>query len=218
MKFSDQKKLMVQNQIEGRGIRSEAVIQAFLKVDRHLFVPEAIRYLAYQDSPLSIGEGQTISQPYIVALMLDLLDPHPWERVLEIGTGSGYQTALLAELFERVYTVERIDVLLTRARSRLQDLGYNNIFFKTGDGTRGWESGEPACQLFDKIIVAAAAPDIPASLIRQLADPGILVIPAGSRYMQDLIVLKKEKNKLTTTNQGGCAFVPLIGSEGWQSD
>jgi len=215
MKFIDQRRLMVEEQIKKRGVDSEIVIKAMLNVERHLFVPEDIKHLAYRDSPLSIGKGQTISQPYIVALMLQLLEIESGDKVLEIGTGSGYQTALLAEIAETVYTVERIDVLLLKAKKLLDKMNFRNIHYHIGDGTRGWKEGFPACKEFDKIVVSAAAPDVPVSLMEQLADGGIMVIPAGSRYSQDLIVIKKIGDEFITTNHGGCTFVPLIGKEGW---
>lgn len=215
MKFIDQRRLMVEEQIKNRGVDSDEVLKAMLSVERHLFIPDEIKHLAYKDSPLSIGKGQTISQPYIVGLMMQLLEINEKDTVLEIGTGSGYQTALLAEIAEAVYTVERIDLLLLKAKRKLDEIGYKNINYLIGDGTKGWSGGDPKCKEFNKIIVTAAAPDIPESLMNQLADGGIMVIPAGSRYMQDLIVIKKINEEFITTNHGGCTFVPLIGKEGW---
>jgi protein-L-isoaspartate(D-aspartate) O-methyltransferase len=216
MRPEDMRRLMVEEQIRKRGICTESVIKAFLNVERHLFVEADMQHLAYQDYPLKIGSGQTISQPYMVAIMLDLLKLNKADTVLEIGTGSGYQTALLAELAGTVYTVERIDVLLLKARRLLREMGYTNIHYLIGDGTRGWKDGEPECEQFDKIIVAAGAPDIPTSLMDQLAEGGIMVIPAGNRAWQDLIVIKKEGDEFVTTTHGSCAFVPLIGEEGWR--
>ncbi len=215
MRFEDQRKAMVKHHLLARGVASEKVIEAFLKVPRELFVPRQIRHLSYNDSPLGIGEGQTISQPYIVALMMDLIDIQSSDKILEIGTGSGYQTALLAEIAKEVYTVERIPVLLSRSRNLLNEMGYENIFYKVGDGTKGWENGIPSCHEFNKIIVAAAAPDIPESLIDQLAMDGKMVIPTGNRAFQNLIVINKTSEGTIHTNHGGCAFVPLIGEEGW---
>jgi len=206
---------MVESQIKERGVADEKVLAAMSKVKRHLFVPEHSADFAYEDHPLSIGYGQTISQPYIVALMLQLLEINKEDKVLEIGTGSGYQTALLAEIAAAVYTVERIDVLLLKAKDLLDKIGYKNIHYQIGDGTKGWKEGLPACDEFDKIIVSAAAPNIPESLMDQLADGGIMIIPAGSRSSQDLIVIKKIGDEFITTNHGGCTFVPLIGKEGW---
>ena len=216
MKFEDQRRAMVQEQIIARGINEQKVVDALLKVPRHLFVPEDIRHLSYQDSPLSIGNGQTISQPYIVALMTNLLEIKSSDKILEIGTGSGYQTALLAEMCETVYTVERIGQLSQYARKILNELAYKNIHFKVGDGTLGWKNGVPSCSEFNKIIVTAAAPDIPQSLMEQLADKGLMIIPAGNRMYQELILIKREKDKYFQSNYGGCTFVPLIGKEGWK--
>ena len=216
MKFEDQRKLMVQEQIITRGINNEKVINALLKVPRHLFVPADIKHLSYQDSPLSIGNEQTISQPYIVALMMQLLEIKPIDKILEIGTGSGYQTALLAEMCDSVYTIERIDQLSLYAQKILLELSYKNIYFKVGDGTLGWKTGYPICSEFNKIIVTAAAPDIPQNLLDQMADNGLMIIPAGNRMYQELILVKREKDKYFQSNYGGCAFVPLIGKEGWK--
>jgi protein-L-isoaspartate(D-aspartate) O-methyltransferase len=215
MKFEDQRKLMIKNQIERRGIIDDSVLKAFQKVERHLFVDVDARHLAYNDSPLGIGNGQTISQPYIVALMLQLADIQPEHKVLEIGTGSGYQTALLAEIADEVYTVERIHALIQKAKELLSTLNYENIYFKSGDGTKGWEGGFPICPEFDRIIVAAAAPEVPTSLINQLAVGGKLVIPAGERSFQELILVERREDGFEETRHGGCTFVPLIGEEGW---
>lgn len=216
MKLDSYREMMVERQLKARGVSDERLLNAFRKVPRHRFVPAEIQHLAYQDSPLSIGEGQTISQPYMVALMLETLQLQETDTVLEIGTGSGYQTALLADLVAEVYTVERISSLLQNARAILSELGYENIYYKTGDGSKGWEGGEPPCDSFDKIIVSAAAPKIPNSLMKQLKLGGILSIPLGSRYMQDLVVITKDEDGITHTSRGGCAFVPLIGDEGWK--
>ncbi len=207
---------MIKYQLVARGITDENVLKAFLKVERHLFVPSEISHLAYNDSPLSIGEGQTISQPYIVALMMQVLELKASDNVLEIGTGSGYQTALLAEIVNKVYTVERIDSLLQRAKNKLDELNYNNIYYRSGDGTLGWADGYPKQEQFDKIIVAAAAPDIPESLTKQLAMNGKLIIPTGNRMLQQLVIITRTKDGYVHTNEGGCTFVPLIGDEGWQ--
>lgn len=215
MKFEDQRKLMVQNQLLRRDITDENVLKAFAQIERHLFVEEDARHLAYNDSPLSIGKGQTISQPYIVALMMQLADIESEHKILEIGTGSGYQTALLAKMASEVYTVERIDFLIRKAEELLKKMGYENIYYKSGDGTRGWEGGFPICKEFDRIIVAAAAPQIPASLTTQLKIGGKLVIPAGQRSYQELILVERNENGYEETRHGGCTFVPLIGKEGW---
>jgi protein-L-isoaspartate(D-aspartate) O-methyltransferase len=218
MKFEDQRKYMVDTQIAGRGITDPELLKAFSKVPRHLFVPEEYRSFAYKDHPLGIGKGQTISQPYIVALSLDLLTLTKNDKVLDIGTGSGYQTALLAEIVAEVFTIERIPELLMKARTVLKELNYTNIHYHLGDGTKGWEKAFPPCKEFDKIVVSAAAPSIPKSLLAQLADEGKLVIPAGNRSFQELILVKKRENKLIEKSFGGCAFVPLIGEEGWKDD
>lgn len=215
MKFEDQREIMIHDQIAGRGIKDERILTAFRKVKRHLFVDEEVKHLAYNDSPLGIGQGQTISQPYIVALMLELSDIKPEHKILEIGTGSGYQTALLAELAIEVYTVERIDILIKRAGKILAELGYENIYYKSGDGTLGWEGGFPACKEFDRIIVAAGAPIVPASLRDQLAIGGKMIIPAGNRALQELVMVERTKDEFIETRHGGCMFVPLIGEEGW---
>ncbi|MBN1327272.1 MAG: protein-L-isoaspartate(D-aspartate) O-methyltransferase [Candidatus Cloacimonetes bacterium] len=211
MRCEDQRLNMVQSQIIARGIKAENVINAFLKIPRHLFVPPEIRHLAYRDSPLKIGAGQTISQPYIVALMTELLDVEKNHKILDIGTGSGYQTAILAELGKIVYTVERIETLSRSAGKLLAAIGYENISYHIGDGTLG----VPEFQPYDRIVVTAAAPDIPDSLLDQLAPNGKLVIPAGSRFCQDLILIEKVEDGFRQTNHGGCTFVPLIGKEGW---
>ncbi len=211
MKFEDQRKQMVLKQIANRGIKDQALLKVMERVQRHLFVPREIQHLAYRDSPLSIGEGQTISQPYMVAIMVELLEVKKTDRILEIGTGSGYQTAILAEMAAEVYTIERITSLAVEAQNLLLEMNYKNIYFKVGDGTVGWvEMAE-----YDKIIVSAASPDIPDSLIYQLKDEGILIIPAGDKYIQNLIKVKNSKEGIIRTFHGGCAFVPLIGEEGW---
>ncbi len=207
---------MVKHQLVARGINDENVLKAFINVPRHKFVPAEFHHLSYNDSPLSIGEGQTISQPYIVALMLQILELKSSDKVLEIGTGSGYQTALLAEIVNEVYSVERIGSLIDGAEKLLNDLGYENIHYKLGDGTLGWKDGKPKQDEFDKIIVAAGAPDIPENLVSQLAMNGKLIIPTGDRTLQHLVVITKAEDGYIHTNEGGCTFVPLIGDEGWQ--
>ncbi|MBW6516452.1 MAG: protein-L-isoaspartate(D-aspartate) O-methyltransferase [Candidatus Cloacimonetes bacterium] len=218
MKFEDQRKRMVENQIAARGIKNPELLAAFLKVPRHLFVPEEYRNYSYQDHPLGIGQGQTISQPYIVAMTLDLLCLSKEDIVLEIGTGSGYQTALIAEMVKEVYTVERIPELLMNARIILKGMNYDNIHFRVGDGTKGWEKAYPPCSKFNKIAVSAAAPHVPESLILQLAEGGKLVIPAGNRMFQELLLVEKQGDQIIKKSYGGCTFVPLIGEEGWKND
>ena len=216
MKHRVSRENMIKYQLIARGITDENVLKAFLKVPRHKFVPKEIKHLAYNDSPLSIGEEQTISQPYIVALMMQILELKESDKVLEIGTGSGYQTALLAEIVKEVYTVERISSLIQRAEDLLNNLGYKNIFYKFGDGTLGWKDRNSELNSFDKIIVTAAAPDIPVSLTSQLAMNGKLIIPTGNRTLQQLVVITRTKDGYIHTNEGGCTFVPLIGDEGWK--
>lgn len=203
---------MVETQIRARGIRDHKVLQAMQKVPRHLFVDEALQDQAYGDFPLPIGEGQTISQPYIVALMTEALELTGKERVLEIGTGSGYQTAILAEIALWVYTIERYHRLLEKARKVLLKLGYKNISFKVGDGTLGWPEASP----FDAIIVTAAAPQIPQPLIDQLIEGGRIVIPVGDEFSQVLVKGTKEGNSLTLKELEPVRFVKLVGAYGFK--
>jgi protein-L-isoaspartate(D-aspartate) O-methyltransferase len=203
---------MVKNQLIPRGIADENVLRAMGKIQRHLFVEEALVGEAYNDHPLPIGHKQTISQPYIVALMTEALELTGREKVLEIGTGSGYQTAILAELADSVYTVERIEPLLEKSKDLLQSLGYKNIYFKAYDGTLGWEDFAP----FDAIIVTAGAPKVPDPLLKQLADGGRMIIPIGNKYSQDLIQVTRVKDRFVEKNLGGCRFVDLIGQHGWK--
>jgi protein-L-isoaspartate(D-aspartate) O-methyltransferase len=204
---------MVETLVE-RGIRDSKVLNAFRKVPRHLFLDEALWPQAYSDHPLPIGEKQTISQPYIVALMTEALQLTGREKVLEIGTGSGYQTAILAELAERVYSIERIPGLAKRARKVLDDLKYTNVIIRVGDGTEGWRGESP----FSGIIVTAAAPDAPDPLMQQLAIEGRLIIPIGDEQFQDLMLYVKEgEDRYREENHGGCRFVKLIGEHGWKA-
>jgi protein-L-isoaspartate(D-aspartate) O-methyltransferase len=195
-----------------KGIVDPRVIKAFEKVPRHLFVREEDLHQAYDDHPLPIGHGQTISQPYMVACMTELASLKGGEKVLEIGTGSGYQAAILAELAREVCTIERIPGLLTKARELLLSLGYKNIKFKLGDGTLGWEEEAP----FDAIIVTAGSPEIPPSLISQLKEGGSLIIPVGEERVQQLLLVKKEAGGLKKEEICACVFVKLIGKEGWE--
>lgn len=212
--FSLARERMVKTQLIPRGIKDRRVLTAMKKVPRHRFVEEALWGEAYNDHPLPIGHNQTISQPYIVALMTEALELSGDENTLEIGTGSGYQTAILAELSRKVHTVERIRPLMTRARNTLAELEYTNILFKAFDGTLGWDEHAP----YDAIIVTAGAPRIPEPLLEQLAVGGRLVIPVGNRFSQDMIrVTCKEKGVFTRKEFGGCRFVDLIGVHGWQS-
>ena len=203
---------MIKKQLIPRGITDKRVLQAVAKVQRHLFIEEAISGEAYSDHPLPIGHKQTISQPYIVALMTQILKLQGTEKVLEIGTGSGYQTAILAELSEKVYTIERIRPLMEKARYLLNALDYTNILFKYYDGTLGWKQYAP----FDAIIVTAGAPQIPENLIDQLDEDGRMVVPVGGKTSQELMEIIKTKNGYRKVNHGGCRFVDLIGAHGWK--
>jgi protein-L-isoaspartate(D-aspartate) O-methyltransferase len=204
--FQSMKEEMVETQIRARGIKDETVLNAMLKVDRHEFVPEEARHLAYSDRPLPIGEGQTISQPYIVALMTELLELKKGDRVLEIGTGSGYQAAILAELADHLYTIEIIESLGRSAEGLLRKLGYKNITVKIGDGYMGWEEFAP----FDAIIVTAAPPHIPQPLLDQLKERGRLVIPVGD-YYQELKKVTKVKGEIKSQDIIPVVFVPMTG-------
>ncbi|MBU0985938.1 MAG: protein-L-isoaspartate(D-aspartate) O-methyltransferase [Proteobacteria bacterium] len=212
LKYERQRHEMVRTQIEARGITDPKVLAALCKVPRHLFVSEALRDQAYGDFPLPIGEQQTISQPYIVAEMTRALQPGEEDRVLEIGTGSGYQAAILSEIVFRVYTVERIYALYVRTRKLFDKLKYHNIVTKYSDGTLGWEDESP----FDAIIVTAGAPEIPKALVSQLAVGGRMVIPVGNQYSQELIKLYRDERGIHKTNLGGCRFVKLVGEFGWR--
>lgn len=214
IKYERQREEMVRHQIEARGIKDPLVLTAFRSVPRHLFVSEALRDQAYGDYPLPIGEQQTISQPYIVAEMTQALELREDDRVLEIGTGSGYQAAILAEIVYRVYTVERIRSLYIQARKLLDKLRYHNIVMRCGDGTAGWKDESP----FDAIIVTAGAPDIPEKLLNQLAEGGRMVVPVGNQHSQDLIKVVKDKKGIHKSNLGGCRFVKLIGEQGWKEN
>jgi len=214
MEFEKKMCFMVENQIVRRGIVDEGVIQAMLTVKRHLFVEEAMAESAYGDFPLPIGDGQTISQPYMVAVMTEKLKLGKESRVLEIGTGSGYQTAILAEICERVYTIERIAMLERKARKRLEEMGYTNIAFKIGDGTLGWSEAAP----FDGILITAGSPKVPDLLFSQLKEEGRMIIPIGNSFSQTLTVVRKVKGKKVEESFFGCTFVPLIGREGWEED
>jgi len=209
--FNLSRERMVKNQLIARGIKDERVLQVMGKIPRHLFIEDALYGEAYNDHPVPIGEKQTISQPYIVALMTEALELKENENTLEIGTGSGYQTAILAELSSRVYTIERIKSLLRNARKLLSQLGYDNILFKAFDGTLGWKEYAP----FDAIMVTAGAPHLAKPLIDQLADNGRMIIPVGDRYSQELIKVVRKGKELEQESLGGCRFVNLIGAHGW---
>jgi protein-L-isoaspartate(D-aspartate) O-methyltransferase len=211
--FVRRREEMVQTQIEARGIRDQSVLQALRKVPRHRFVSEALMEQAYGDHPLPIGDQQTISQPYIVAEMTQALELTGDDKVLEIGTGSGYQTAILAEIAYRVYTIERINSLFLVARRRFDQMKYHNIVTRYSDGTRGWKDQSP----FSAIIVTAGAPSIPESLIGQLAPGGRMVLPVGGHHSQKLIKLYRDENGIHQTDMGGCRFVKLVGEHGWNA-
>jgi len=214
-RYAKQRKKMVDSQIRSRGVRDERVLRAMEKIPRHLFIDEGLIDQAYNDNPLPIGEKQTISQPYIVALMTEALELKGREKVLELGTGSGYQAAILAELADRVFTIERIASLAQKARKLLESLNYYNVVIRVGDGTYGWREESP----FDAIAVSAGSPSIPRMLVEQLAIGGRLVIPVGSRYSQSLIKLTRlseNPDDVKREDLGGCRFVNLIGEHGWK--
>jgi protein-L-isoaspartate(D-aspartate) O-methyltransferase len=198
---------MVETQIKSRGVKDGKVLAAMKKVPRHLFVPEELRSFAYGDEPLPIGEGQTISQPYIVAYMTEALELSGEEKVLEVGTGSGYQTAVLAEIARQVFTVELIGALSEKARALLQGLGYSNIQFRVGDGSRGWEENAP----FDAIIVTAGAPAVPQKLADELAPKGRLIIPVGAGF-QELYLITRGRRGLRRRRLLPVRFVPLVST------
>jgi len=211
--YNSKRQHMVDTQIIPRGIKDQRVINAMRKIPRHLFLDEAFWPQAYEDHPLPIGEKQTISQPYIVAIMTEALQLTGTETVLEIGAGSGYQTAILAELAEQVYTIERIPSIAKRARKTFDQLQYKNIIITIRDGTAGWKEHTP----YDNIIVTAASTGAHKPLLEQLATGGRLVIPIGDEFTQELIVYeKKDENEFKEENYGGCRFVKLIGEYGWK--
>ncbi len=210
-KFARWRQEMIEKQIVRRGITDPLVIQAMSKVPRHLFVNEALVESSYGDFPLPIGEGQTISQPYIIAEMTQSLLLKGNERVLEIGTGSGYQAAVLAEIVYKVYTIERNNTLFMQTRKLFDRLKYHNVVTRYSDGTQGWKQESP----FDAIMITAGGQQIPAPLIDQLAVGGRLVMPVGGNFSQELIRLEKTKDGIKTTNLGACRFVKLIGQYGW---
>lgn len=212
--FSAARKHMVETQLRRRGISDPRVLAAMERVPRHRFLLDPNDSGAHGDHPLSIGSGQTISQPYMVALMTECLDLEGREHVLEIGTGSGYQAAILAELSARVTTVERFPELAERARKILGELGYHNVDVFVGDGSLGWPEAAP----YNRIIVTAAAPQIAAPWADQLTDKGRLVIPLGDRWGQTLTVVTKQAGELNPEKVCGCVFVPLIGEHGWPDD
>jgi protein-L-isoaspartate(D-aspartate) O-methyltransferase len=208
---AEERSRMVEQQIRARGITNPRVLAAMLEIPRHFFVPEPYTSSAYTDAPLPIGNGQTISQPYIVALMTDLLNTHPDDHVLEIGAGSGYQTAILARLVKQVTTIERIPAVAKLAQDTIAALRLGNISIIVGDGTEGYHENAP----YNGILITAASPKIPPPLIEQLDEGGTLVAPVGDREIQELIVLVKQGGKIVQSSHGGVRFVPLIGEYGW---
>ena len=212
--FAKARARMVEEQLIPRGIHDPKTLEAMRTVPRHLFVEEAMKDQAYGDFPLPIGRGQTISQPFIVALMTQALGLQGHESVLEIGTGSGYQAAILSQICKKVYTVERIDSLLVQARKVFDSLHYLNILSKLDDGTHGWPENGP----YDAIIVTAGGPKVPEPLLEQLADPGTLVIPVGDRGVQDLRQVIKKAGQITEKTIEFVRFVSLIGDHGWKND
>lgn len=214
MEYKELRELMIKTQLIPRGIKDRRVLDAMERVPRHLFVDSATVASAYSDMALPIGEGQTISQPYMVAVMTELIELKGTEKVLEIGTGSGYQAAVLAELSKDVYTIERIVSLAEKAKKRFQDLSYLNIHMKADDGTLGWPEEAP----FDRVVITAGSPEIPTPLIEQLAEGGIIVIPVGDLYSQQLLKYKKSGENPIIEYHTPCVFVPLIGQYGWNKD
>ena len=205
------RKTMVEEQLKSRRIRDKRLLAVMLEIPRHRFVPASLADRAYEDNPLPIGDGQTISQPYIVAEMTQALCLEGTEKVLEIGTGSGYQTAILSRLSREVITVERLDSLSRAAQATLADISIRNVRFRVGDGTLGAPDDAP----FDRVIVTAAAPDVPEPLFTQMGEGGIMVIPIGGRWEQDLVSIRKEEGIARKEYLGGCRFVPLLGKHGF---
>lgn len=210
--FERLREVMVASQVEARGLNDPRVVVVMRAVPRHRFVPRELAAKAYDDSPLAIGCGQTISQPYMVALMTDLLDLQPQDRVLEVGTGSGYQTALLASLARSVVSIERYAELSNNARRILEELGYTNVTALVGDGSLGCPDDAP----FDKILVTAGSPSVPHSLCEQLVIGGRMVCPVGSRDDQEIVSLVRGETGFTRDHGVRCRFVPLVGEEGWK--
>lgn len=213
LNYAALRRMMVERQLRARGIRDERVLEAMLSVPRHEFVPEEYRSEAYQDKPIPIGEGQTISQPFMVASMMQAIAPTGNEKVLEIGAGSGYAAAVLSRLAATVYTVESHPTLAMAAQERLSRLGYENVFVHAGDGSAGLKEAAP----FDAILVAAAAPDVPQPLVEQLAEGGRMAVPVGAGNSQELVLVTKIDGKIQSRSLYECRFVPLIGRYGFES-
>ena len=212
--FKIERNQMVEYQLRGRGIKDPQVLEAFRKVPRHEFTPRNLREKAYRDAPLPIGQNQTISQPYMVAVMTELAAVEPGDRVLEIGTGSGYQAAIFAELGAEVYSIERFAELAQQAEETLRQLQYTTVYTRVSNGTLGWEEEAP----FDVIIVTAGAPQIPKSLLEQLDEEGRLVIPLDEGASQVLYLIRRTEEGFEKQRGERCTFVPLIGEYGWKSD
>jgi len=210
---AEERHRMVEHQIEARGIHNPRVLAAMREIPRHLFIPPPFDQSAYDDNPLPIGNGQTISQPYIVALMTELLRPGPSDNVLEIGAGSGYQAAILSRLVHRLTTMERIPEIANLARNNIKSLGIQNVEVIKGDGTQGYPQNAP----YNGIMVTAATPEIPRALTDQLADGGRLLAPVGGRDVQELVTLEKQGDRMIPQYHGGVRFVPLIGKHGWEN-
>lgn len=213
MSREGERKKLVEGLIASGYLSKKEVIEAMLKVPRHEFIPSCQDYCAYADRPLSIGKGQTISAPHMVAMMTEHLDVKEDHKILEIGAGSGYQAAILADIAKngKIYTVERIPELAIKAEEDLKRTGYKNVEIIIADGTKGYKQEAP----YDRIIVTAAAPRIPDSLVKQLKDNGKMLIPVGGRMFQELLLIEKKDDKIHEKKLGGCVFVPLIGEEGW---
>lgn len=211
--FAREREKMVEEQLARRGITDERVLEAMRRVPRHRFVEEGLQHRAYGDHPLPIGEEQTISQPYIVGLMTSLLELTGGEKVLDVGTGSGYQTAVLAELSRRVCSIERLPRLAERARKLLESLGYANVWIRVGNGALGWPDEAP----FDRILVAAAGPSVPPPLVEQLGEGGRLVAPVGDEERQTLTLVERRGGEVRTRAMGECRFVKLVGKYAWQT-
>ena len=210
---ADERKAMVEHQIAARGIHDARILAAMEEIPRHLFIPPPYDRAAYDDNPVPIGKGQTISQPYIVAVMTALLHPKATDNMLEIGAGSGYQAAVLSRLVKRLTTIERIESVADLARRNLKSIGITNVVVIDGDGTLGYPPDAP----YDGIIITAATPEVPRPLLEQLAEGGCLVAPVGGRDLQDLITIHKQGKSFTREYHGAVRFVPLIGEHGWEN-
>jgi protein-L-isoaspartate(D-aspartate) O-methyltransferase len=210
-RFESLRRRMVEEHLAGQGIRDGRVLDAFLRVPRHRFVPPEFADQAYDNHPLAIGQGQTISQPWMVACMTEALSLRGGEKVLEVGSGSGYQTAILKALQANVYTMERLPDLSERAKAAVENAGFPGAWYRVGDGSRGWPEEAP----FDRVIVTAGAPTMPVSLVEQLREGGSMVIPVGGEEEQELLLVRRERGRVTRERICACVFVKLRGEEGW---